>query len=200
MQSMLTRLERKILDLIRSYYKQHSEMPTVRETGKMSGIASPGTVGRYINALIDKGYLKREKRVWRGLKLIEFEDSRSLPLMGKIAAGKPIEAISGENALNPNALLLGEGRYALKVIGDSMIDVGIQDQDWVIIRSQNNVDSGQIVVALIDHAETTLKYLYHHKDGLIELRPANKALQAMKYKSDRILIQGVLVGQMRTYR
>jgi len=199
MKSMLTRLERKILDLISSYYKQHSEMPTVRETGKMVGIESPGTVARYINALIDKGYLEKEKHVWRGLKLIELEDPRSLPLMGKIAAGKPIEAISGENELNPNALLLGENRYALKVIGNSMIDVGIHDQDWAIIHSQNSADNGQIVVALIDHAETTLKYLYHHKDGFIELRPANKALQTMKYKSDRVLIQGVLVGQMRTY-
>ena len=199
MKSMLTRLERRILDLIRSYYKQHSEMPTVRETGKLVGIESPGTVGRYIENLIKKGYLEREKRVWRGLKLISPENSESMPLMGEIAAGRPIEAIMGENELNPNALLLGKNRYALKVAGDSMIDAGIHDQDWVIIRSQNNAENGQIAVVLIDQIETTLKYLYQHNDGYIELRPANRNLKPIKYRAEKILIQGILVGQMRTY-
>ena len=80
-----------------------------------------------------------------------------------------------------------------------MIDAGIRDQDWVIIHSQNSADEGQIIVALIDHTETTLKYLHHSKGGFIELRPANTALSPMRYMSDRVLIQGVLVAQMRTY-
>ncbi len=199
MGNKLTRLEGKMLEAIRSYYKQFSEMPTVRETGKLVGIESPGTVGRYIENLIKKGYLEREKRVWRGLKLISPENSESMPLMGEIAAGRPIEAIMGENELNPNALLLGKNRYALKVTGDSMIDAGIHDQDWVIIRSQNNAENGQIAVVLIDQIETTLKYLYQHNDGYIELRPANRSLKAIKYRAEKILIQGILVGQMRTY-
>ena len=119
--------------------------------------------------------------------------------MGKIAAGKPIEAIIGDNQLDPNALLLGDNRYALKVIGDSMIEAGIHNEDWVIIHSQNNAENGQIAVVLIDQEETTLKYLHHHEDGCIELRPANRALKPKKYKSKRITIQGILVGQMRTY-
>jgi repressor LexA len=199
MKLALTRLEQKILDSIKSYYEKYNEMPTIRGIGKIVDISSPGTIGRYVNSLVSKGYLQRDIRTWRGLKLITFDGEKSLPLMGRIAAGKPIEAISGENELNPNSLLVGENRYALQVIGDSMIDAGIRDRDWVIIHSQDTANDGQIVVALIDHTETTLKYLHHLKDDLIELRPANTALSAMRYMSDRILIQGVLVAQMRTY-
>jgi repressor LexA len=199
MKLALTRLEQRILDSIKSYHLQYNEMPTIRGIGKIVDISSPGTIGRYVNSLVSKGYLQRDKRTWRGLKLISFDDGEYLPLMGRIAAGKPIEAISGENELNPNALLLGENRYALQVIGNSMIDAGIRDRDWVIIHSQESADDGQIVVALIDHTETTLKYLHHLKNDIVELRPANTALSPMRYISDRILIQGVLVAQMRTY-
>ena len=199
MKLALTRLEQKILDSIKSYYAKYNEMPTIRGLGKIINISSPGTVGRYINSLVDKGYLEREARIWRGLKLTTLDDDGSLPLMGRIAAGKPIEAIVGENELNPNALLLGENRYALQVTGDSMIDAGIRDQDWVIICAQDYADNGQIVVALIDQMETTLKYLHYLGDDLIELRPANIALDSMRYETNRVLIQGVIVAQMRTY-
>ena len=199
MKLALTRLEQKILDSIKSYYAKYNEMPTIRGLGKIINISSPGTVGRYINSLVDKGYLEREARIWRGLKLTTLDDDGSLPLMGRIAAGKPIEAIVGENELNPNALLLGENRYALQVTGDSMIDAGIRDQDWVIICAQDHADNGQIVVALIDQMETTLKYLHYLGDNFIELRPANIALDSMRYETNRVLIQGVVVAQMRTY-
>ena len=199
MKLALTRLEQKILDSIKSYYAKYNEMPTIRGLGKIINISSPGTVGRYINSLVDKGYLEREARIWRGLKLTTLDDDGSLPLMGRIAAGKPIEAIVGENELNPNALLLGENRYALQVTGDSMIDAGIRDQDWVIICAQDYADNGQIVVALIDQMETTLKYLHYLRDDFIELRPANIALDSMRYETNRVLIQGVVVAQMRTY-
>ena len=199
MKLALTRLEQKILDSIKSYYAKYNEMPTIRGLGKIINISSPGTVGRYINSLVDKGYLEREARIWRGLKLTTSDDDGSLPLMGRIAAGKPIEAIVGENELNPNALLLGENRYALQVTGDSMIDAGIRDQDWVIICAQDHADNGQIVVALIDQMETTLKYLHYLGDDFIELRPANIALDSMRYETNRVLIQGVVVAQMRTY-
>ena len=199
MKLALTRLEQKILDSIKSYYTKYNEMPTIRGLGKIINISSPGTVGRYINSLVDKGYLEREARIWRGLKLTTLDDDGSLPLMGRIAAGKPIEAIVGENELNPNALLLGENRYALQVTGDSMIDAGIRDQDWVIICAQDHADNGQIVVALIDQMETTLKYLHYLGDDFIELRPANIALDSMRYETNRVLIQGVVVAQMRTY-
>ena len=196
---LLTRLEKRILGAIREHHTDYSEMPTIRQIGKTVGVKSPGTVGRYINALIDKGYLERQPRIWRGLKLIQDEDVTSLPLMGRIAAGLPIEAITGENELNPNELLGGSNRYALQITGNSMIEAGIHDKDWVIIKIQDYADNGQIVVALINNTEATLKYLYYHPNDRIELRPANSSLQSMIYKADQILIQGILAAQMRTY-
>jgi len=196
---LLTRLEKRILGAIREHHTDYSEMPTIRQIGKTVGVKSPGTVGRYINALIDKGYLERQPRIWRGLKLIQDEDVTSLPLMGRIAAGLPIEAITGENELNPNELLGGSNRYALQITGNSMIEAGIHDKDWVIIQIQDYADNGQIVVALINNTEVTLKYLYYHSNDRIELRPANSSLQSMIYKADQILIQGILAAQMRTY-
>jgi repressor LexA len=196
---LLTRLEKRILGAIREHHTDYSEMPTIRQIGKTVGVKSPGTVGRYINALIDKGYLERQPRIWRGLKLIQDEDVTSLPLMGRIAAGLPIEAITGENELNPNELLGGSNRYALQITGNSMIEAGIHDKDWVIIQIQDYADNGQIVVALINNTEATLKYLYYRPDDRIELRPANSSLQSMIYKADQILIQGILAAQMRTY-
>ena len=196
---LLTRLEKRILGAIREHHTDYSEMPTIRQIGKTVGVKSPGTVGRYINALIDKGYLERQPRIWRGLKLIQDEDVTSLPLMGRIAAGLPIEAITGENELNPNELLGGSNRYALQIMGNSMVEAGIHDKDWVIIQIQDYADNGQIVVALINNTEATLKYLYYHPNDRIELRPANSSLQSMIYKADQILIQGILAAQMRTY-
>ena len=199
MDRLLTRLEKRILGAIREHHTDYSEMPTIRQIGKTVGVKSPGTVGRYINALIDKGYLERQPRIWRGLKLIQDEDVTSLPLMGRIAAGLPIEAITGENELNPNELLGGSNRYALQIMGNSMVEAGIHDKDWVIIQIQDYADNGQIVVALINNTEATLKYLYYHPNDRIELRPANSSLQSMIYKADQILIQGILAAQMRTY-
>ena len=196
---LLTRLEKRILGAIREHHTNYSEMPTIRQIGKTVGVKSPGTVGRYINTLIDKGYLERQPRIWRGLKLIQDEDVTSLPLMGRIAAGLPIEAITGENELNPNELLGGSNRYALQIMGNSMVEAGIHDKDWVIIQIQDYADNGQIVVALINNTEATLKYLYYHPNDRIELRPANSSLQSMIYKADQILIQGILAAQMRTY-
>jgi len=196
---LLTRLEKRILGAIREHHTDYSEMPTIRQIGKTVGVKSPGTVGRYINALIDKGYLERQPRIWRGLKLIQDEDVTSLPLMGRIAAGLPIEAITGENELNPNELLGGSNRYALQITGNSMVEAGIHEKDWVIIKVQDYADNGQIVVALINNTEATLKYLYYHPNDRIELRPANSSLQSMIYKADQILIQGILAAQMRTY-
>ena len=87
--------------------------------------------------------------------------------MGRIAAGWPIEAITGENELNPNELLGGSNRYALQITGNSMVEAGIHDKDWVIIQIQDYADNGQIVVALINNTEATLKYLYYHPNDRI---------------------------------
>ena len=122
-----------------------------------------------------------------------------IPLLGRIAAGQPIEAIEDANYLDLAAFFIGPDRYALRVTGESMIDVGILDGDTVILRKQNTANTGDIVVALIDGQEATLKRLGQTLDGVVELMPENISMTTMKYEASRVSFQGVLVGQLRSY-
>lgn len=197
---MLTRLEEKVLQYITHYIAQNGHAPTLTEIGSAVGVRSKGTVHRYVEALIDKGHLHRTGRSWRGIRLTGEHNRRLtiLPLAGRIAAGKPIEAIPDQEEINFSELLLGSDRYALEVKGDSMIDAGIMDGDLVIVRQTETADNGDIVVALIDRGEATLKRLRKHGDR-VELIPANQAQAPMIYPADRVHIQGVVVGQVRLY-
>lgn len=123
----------------------------------------------------------------------------SIPLLGRIAAGQPIEAIEDTHYLDLAAFFIGPDRYALRVTGDSMIDVGILDGDTVILKKQSTARSGDIVVALIDSQEATLKRLGGVKDGLVELIPENSTMATMHYAENRVSFQGVLIGQLRSY-
>lgn len=127
------------------------------------------------------------------------QSSTSIPLLGKIAAGQPIEAIEDTNYLDLAAFFLGPDRYALRVTGDSMMDAGILDGDTVILKKQSTARPGDIVVALIDAQEATLKRLGSVKGGLVELVPENSAMTTMLYAESRVRFQGVLIGQMRSY-
>lgn len=122
-----------------------------------------------------------------------------IPLLGRIAAGLPIEAIEDTNYLDLAAFFIGPDRYALRVTGESMIEVGILDGDTVILRKQNTANTGDIVVALIDGQEATLKRLGQTLDGVVELMPENVSMATMLYDASRVSFQGVLVGQLRSY-
>ncbi len=122
-----------------------------------------------------------------------------IPLLGRIAAGQPIEAIEDANYLDLAAFFIGPDRYALRVSGESMMDVGILDGDTVIVRKQNTARTGDIVVALIDSQEATLKRLGTVKEGMVELIPENSSMSTMLYAAHRVSFQGVLVGQLRSY-
>jgi len=122
-----------------------------------------------------------------------------IPLLGRIAAGLPIEAIEDQNHLNLAEFFIGPDRYALRVTGDSMIDAGILDGDTVILKKTTTVRTGDIVVALIDKQEATLKRLGEVADGMVELIPENKAMQSFRYAESRVSFQGVLIGQLRGY-
>ena len=197
---MLTALEEKILQFITHYIAQHGHAPTLAEIGKALSIRSKGTVHRYVESPVRKKHLHRTGRSWRGIRLTG-ENSRRLtilPLLGRIAAGRPIEAITDQKEINFSDLLLGPDRYALKVKGDSMIDAGIYDGDLIIVRHTESAANGDIVVALIDGEEVTLKRLKKH-GARVELIPANRKLASMVYPVERVRIQGVVVGQVRIY-
>ena len=122
-----------------------------------------------------------------------------IPLLGSVAAGMPIEAIPDETHLDLAAFFIGPDKYALRVTGDSMIDAGIMDGDTVILRNQSKARSGEIVVALIDGQEATLKRLGTYTSDIVELIPENSAMSPMRYSPARVAIQGVLIGQLRSY-
>ncbi len=198
--NMLTGLEEKVLQFITHYITQNGHAPTLVEIGKGLEIKSKGTVHRYIESLIEKGHLHRDGRSWRGLRLTG-EQNRlltTLPLAGRIAAGRPIEAIPEQLEINFSEMLLGADRYVLEVKGDSMVEAGILDGDLVVVRQAETADNDDIVVALIDNGEATLKKLRKHGDR-VELIPANQSMAPMIYPADRVHIQGVVVGQVRSY-
>lgn len=197
---MLTGLEEKILQCITRYISQNGHAPTLVEIGESLDIKSKGTVHRYVESLIEKGHLHRTGRSWRGLRLTGEQNRRLLilPFAGRIAAGQPIEAIPEQLEINFSDMLLGTDRFVLEVKGDSMIEAGILNRDLVIVRETNVADNGDIVVALIDNGEATLKKLRKHGDR-VELIPANQSMAPMIYPADRVHIQGVVVGQVRSY-
>ncbi len=204
----LTQTEVKIHDFIRSFINQQGHSPTLKEIGDGVAIKSKGTVHRYVSALKSKGVLQHNSRQWRGLSLAENQTTPSadsntyLPFVGRIAAGQPIEAIADITEIDINELLVGKNnnRYMLQIKGDSMIDLGILDGDMVVIERRDTAKNGDIVVALIDEQNATLKRFHLETDGQVLLIPANATLTAQQYTADRVRIQGVLVGQMRTYQ
>jgi len=198
---MLTTQQKRVLDFIRAFIRRHGHSPSLREIGEGIDIQSRGAVHRHVQTLIDRGVLKRTRSGWRTLELVETDEpSLSLPLLGKIAAGRPIGAIPGHDEINIAEMLLGEERYVLQIEGDSMIDAGILDGDLVVIQQTDTANDGEIVVALIDDQEATLKRLFHLSGRRIKLVAENHNLSPLIYPADRVRIQGVLTGQLRSYR
>lgn len=204
---MLTDRQRQTLDFIRQFSAEKGYAPKLKEIAAHLGIQSRGTVHRYIRALEDAGLIRVQRDRSRGIELIEdrqdtdaMVDDQALPMLGRIAAGLPIEAIEDTETINLNEFFVRPGRFVLRVQGDSMIDDGIFDGDMVIVESTQTAPDGAIVVALIDNEEATLKRLQNNGDGSITLIPANHDMQPFRYSADRISIQGIVVGQFRSYR
>jgi len=199
---MLTTQQKRVLDFIRAYIARHGHAPTLQEIGDGVDIQSRGAVHRHVTGLLDNGLLRRPRRGWRTLEIVapDGETSPTLPLLGRIAAGRPIEAIPGHDEINLAELLLGPDRYVLQVEGDSMVDAGILDGDLVIVRRTETAADNAIVVALIDHEEVTLKRLRQLPGRRIKLIPENRGMSPVIYPAERVRIQGVLAGQLRVYR
>ena len=124
----------------------------------------------------------------------------TVPLLGSVAAGRPIDAVEDSESLQiPEAFLGAGATYALQVQGDSMADDGILDGDWVIVEQRETAEDGEVVVALVDDGEATLKRLHHHGENIV-LEPANAAYSPMEYAAERVRVRGVVIGQMRSYR
>jgi len=199
---MLTSQENNALKFIRQYLAQYGFAPKFKEIGLAIGVNSQGTVHRYVQALEDKGYIERAKGNARGMNLVDLPlvSPPIIPLAGKIAAGLPIEAIEDQQELNLAEMFIGPELFALRVSGDSMIDAGILDNDYVIIKKQPVARDGDIVVAMIDRVEATLKRFKRKSEQEVALIPENADMETMVYAAERVNIHGVLVGQMRSYK
>jgi len=199
---MLTTQEHNTLKFIRNYLTQYGNAPRFKEIGLAIGVTSQGTVHRYVQSLEDKGYIERSKGNSRGMNLVELPlvSAPTIPLVGKIAAGLPIEAIEDQQELNLSEMFMGPELFALRVSGDSMMDAGILDNDYVIIKKQPVANDGDIVVAMIDKVEATLKRFRRKSQTEVALIPENAEMETMIYPAERVNIHGILVGQMRNYR
>lgn len=199
--SDLTKKQGKALDCIRDFLARHNYAPSYRDVMRAMGIKSPATAYNHVQALREKGYISLQNGKMRSVELTEkanvFTRSIDVPLMGLIAAGQPIEAISGRDSLSvPIELLPHLNCYALQVKGDSMIDDGILDGDYVIVERNFYPDNGDVVVALLDNENATLKRYYREKTR-IRLQPANRSMKPIYTKNP--VIQGIVRAVMRRY-
>lgn len=207
----LTRRQKQVLDFIAAYQTENGYSPSYEEVAAALGLASLATVHKHIAALERKHYLRRGFNQSRSLELTPkfFQERRRLRrenppaeirLLGRIAAGAPIESVPGAERLELGELLGRDEIYALEVRGDSMIEDHICDGDVVIVERTTEVRDGDIVVALVRGAETTLKRFYRESANMARLQPANASLPPLLVPLDELEIQGRALAVLRKYR
>ncbi len=216
---MLTAKQRELLMFIDGRLKESGVSPSFDEMREALDLKSKSGVHRLISALEERGFIRRLPNRARALEVLKrpelrpsatvtpirpaapspANDTLDIPLHGRIAAGTPIEALQGTESFPVPAALLGPGEhYALEVSGDSMVDEGILDGDFALIRKAETAHDGEIVVALIDNEEATLK-TFRREGSMIRLDPANRNYEPQRYEPRRVQIQGRLAGLIRRY-
>jgi repressor LexA len=198
----LTKRQREILDYLQEFIQQHGYAPSLEEVGRRFGLSSLATVHKHLTNLEEKGCIRR---LWNRSRSVELLSARTgqraveLPMLGYVAAGLPIEAVTGtETIAVPEDLVGRRDTYVLKVKGDSMIDEQIRDGDYVIVEDRKTAENGEMVIALLGGSDVTLKKFYR-EHGRIRLQPANPAMQPMIVDAALVQLQGVVVGVMRKY-
>lgn len=222
---MLTRKQHELICFIADRLNETGVSPSFEEMKDALDLRSKSGVHRLISALVERGFIRRLPNRARALEVLRMPERTSapvpaksvakaaaattlptpandvieVPLHGRIAAGVPIEALEGATILPVPAALLGTGdHYALEVAGDSMVEAGILDGDFALIRRQEVARDGEIVVALIDDHEATLKY-FRQEGAMVRLDPANRSYDPQRYRTDQVRIQGKLAGLLRRY-
>ena len=222
---MLTRKQHELLTFINDRLGETGVSPSFEEMKEALDLKSKSGVHRLISALEERNFIRRLPNRARALEVLRMpetavkaptapvvqpkapaivpqaanENVLEIPLHGRIAAGLPIEALEGQSTLSVPAALLGPGEhYALEVSGDSMVEAGILDGDYALIRRAETARDGDIIVALIADSEATLKY-FRKEGAMIRLDPANRAYDPQRYKPDQVRVQGKLAGLLRRY-
>ena len=199
----LTRRQKQILDFLAEHIEQRGYAPTIEEIGDHFGLSSLATVHKHLTNLQRKGLIKRAWNRSRALELVPSEvtvRAVELPLLGRVAAGTPIEAISTTETIYVPEDMVGRGEtYCLQVKGDSMIDEQIRDSDFVIVENRQHARDGETVVALLEGDVVTLKKLFREPKGMVRLQPANANIDPIRVPGDSVRIQGVVIGVLRKY-
>ena len=221
---MLTRKQHELLLYINERLSETGVSPSFEEMKDALDLKSKSGVHRLISALEERGFIRRLPNRARALEVLRMPETKGaaavgaqsgtatpasppraandildIPLHGRIAAGTPIEALQGTDTLPVPAALLGPGEhYALEVAGDSMVDEGILDGDFALIRRQDTARDGEIVVALVNNEEATLK-TFRREGQMVRLDPANRQYDPQRYRPDQVQIQGRLAGLLRRY-
>lgn len=215
----LTAKEKAFLEFVESFQQSSGISPSYQEIRDHFGFASFNSVQNYLKQLTRKGYVKNHANQKRAIQIVtstgpspqsllqSTEEVLSLPLLGKVAAGSPIESLKHDEYVPvPNHMVRNPNKtFALRVQGDSMINEGILDGDTILVQQQNNASNGDLVVATIENEATVKRFFLRtpprgsHDELMVELRPANEKLQSMWYSPLEVNIQGILVGLLRKF-
>lgn len=199
--SILSEKQRQVYDFIVSFVETEGHSPTIKDISRRFGFSSPATVHKYLVALEKAGYIVRGTRnaLVQLLPVHQGAEAAEIPLLGRIAAGRPIDALlHGESVSIPKELL-GKGRtYALRVVGDSMIEEHIADGDLIIVEHSERAYNGETVVAMVEDSGATVKKFYLEK-GQIRLQPANPNHKPLFLSPEQVKIQGRVIGVIRRY-
>ncbi|MBP2646979.1 MAG: LexA repressor [Gemmatimonadetes bacterium] len=200
----LTKRQNEILTYLRAHIAEHGYAPSFEEIAEQFAFASLATVHEHLTNLERKGYIRRQYNESRSIEVLPprgTAKATEVPLLGKVAAGLPIESLMHDETIAvPDEILPRRGpNYALKVAGNSMVDEHIVDGDYVVVHGRDTAENGEMVIALVNGSEATVKKFYRETGGWIRLQPANTTMTPMRYQERDVLIQGVVVGIIRKY-
>jgi repressor LexA len=200
----LTKRQSEILNYLQTHIQEHGYAPSFEEIAEHFGFQSLATVHEHLTNLQRKGYIHRAHNESRAIEVLPPKGqsgATDIPLLGLVAAGTPIESLMHQESIAvPDSLLPRRGpNYALKVQGTSMIDEHIMDGDFVVVHGTQSAENGEMVIALVNGTEATVKRFYREPGGWVRLQPANETMQPMRFQESEIFIQGTVVGVIRKY-
>jgi|SRR5687767_8595026 repressor LexA len=200
----LTKRQSEILAYLESHIADQGYAPSFEEIAEHFGFQSLATVHEHLTNLERKGYIRRNYNESRSIEVLPARGASpasEIPLLGKVAAGLPIESLMHQEMLAvPESMLPRRGpNFALQVQGSSMVDEHIVDGDFVVVNGRQTAQNGEMVIALVNGSEATVKKFYRESGGWIRLQPANATMQPLRFQERDVLIQGVVVGVIRKY-
>ena len=200
--AMLTKRQKELLDYLDGYIRRHGYAPTLEEIGAHFGLTSLATIHKHLTNLENKRLIRRKWNRSRALEVVPQQQragALDLPLLGRVAAGAPIEPLEDQETIAVPEEMVGRGEtFVLKVKGDSMVREGILDGDYIVVRSQAHAENGDTVVALV-RGEATVKRFYRERGGMIRLQPANDAMAPIAARASDVEIRGIVVAVLRKY-